>query len=38
MKHGYLKTENRKILDEVKKGLTQEGIISRGSFKKYLKN
>ncbi|MCF7899190.1 hypothetical protein K9L05_00905 [Candidatus Babeliales bacterium] len=32
------KPENKKILDEVKKGLSQEGIISRSSFKKYLKD
>ena len=29
--------ENRKILEEVKKGLDQEGTVKRGSFKKYLK-
>ena len=29
--------ENRKILEEVKKGLAQKGKIKRGSFKKYLK-
>jgi len=29
--------ENKKILQEVTKGLQQKGTISRGSFKKYLK-
>jgi len=31
------KPENRKILEEVKKGLSQKGTIKRGSFKKYVK-
>ncbi len=31
------KPENRKILDEVKKGLHQKGTIKRDSFKKHLK-
>jgi len=31
------KAENRKALEEVKKGLKQKGTIKRGSFAKYLK-
>ena len=29
--------QNRKLLEEVKKGLEQKGTIDRGSFKKHLK-
>ena len=29
--------ENKEILERVKKGLKQKGVIDRGSFSKYLK-
>jgi hypothetical protein len=31
------KPENKHLLDQVKEGLKQKGVIKRGSFSKYLK-